>query len=108
MVQLSYHNQQIVSTLAVHEKNVMLTLTLHDVDPGETNKAEYTGIIPNEYRPAEDVVFPALIAGSKMGDDPSGMCSLHISTDGTVTVYVSKGAIKPTDYILATTNYLAA
>ena len=108
VVQLSYHNQQIVSTLAVHEKNVMLTLTLHDVDPGETNKAEYTGIIPNEYRPAADVVFPALIAGSKMGDDPSGMCSLHISTDGTVTVYVSKGAIKPTDYILATTNYLAA
>lgn len=108
VVQLSYYNQQIVSTLAKHGKNVMLTLTLHDVDPGETNKAEYTGILPKEYRPAADIVFPAVVAGSKSGNDPSGICSLHISTDGTITVYVGTEAIKPTNYILVTANYLAA
>ena len=108
VVQLSYYNQQIVSVMAKHDKNVMLTLTLHDVDPGETNKAEYTGIIPKEYRPAADAVFPAVVAGSQTGDDPSGMCSLHISADGTITVYVGTEPVKPTDYILATANYLVA
>ena len=108
VLRLSYYDQQIVSTLAKHGKNVMLTLTLHNVDPGEGNSTVYPGVVPNEFRPAADVVFPAVIAESETGADPIGMCSLHIAADGTITVYGGAEGIDPSSYILVTAAYLAA
>ena len=106
--ELSYYDRGFVTTVARHDKNVMLGLTLHNVTTGEGNSAAYPGILPNEYRPAANVVFPAVIANSETGANPTGMCSLRIETDGTITVYGGMEQISPNSYILATAAYLTA
>ena len=106
--ELSYYDRGFVTTVARHDKNVMLGLTLHNVTTGEGNSAAYPGILPNEYRPAANVVFPAVIADSETGANPTGMCSLRIETDGTITVYGGMEQISPNSYILATAAYLTA
>ena len=106
--ELSYYDRGFVTTVARHDKNVMLGLTLHNVTTGEGNSAAYPGILPNEYRPAANVVFSAVIADSETGANPTGMCSLRIETDGTITVYGGMEQISPNSYILATAAYLTA
>ncbi len=108
VIQLSYYNQEVTAALAKRDKNVMLSLTLRHADLGESNSAAYPGLLSGEYLPAADVVFPAVIADSETGAGPTGMCSVHIAPDGTITVYGGTEPIKPDSYILCTAVFLTA
>ena len=105
-VELSYNNQDVVSKISQNGKTVMLNLTFQNINLGETNSVKFSGMLPKEYCPAADSVFPAVIAGDIDGADPKGMCCLHISNDGILTVYAARGTIEPSDFLLVTGTYL--
>ena len=102
---LSHENQQII---AKQGNCVMLGLVLgNGTKLTNSTGNDLAGTLPTSYWPAMGINVPAVAAENSDGSGSICICTVHIDSNGEITVIGSKDQIRSANYIIATATYLS-